>query len=106
MANHEELVAEVKNLAAAPSVYSGLKDLAGAIDGERNLALLAVKQEGSSLRWLVSCTGTYRDFDFNAHRSELLAPVSGKGGGRAPLYQGSASGERETFFRLFRGLFS
>ena len=27
MANHEELVAEVKNLAAAPSVYSGLKDL-------------------------------------------------------------------------------
>ena len=28
MANHEELVAEVKNLAAAPSVYSGLKDLA------------------------------------------------------------------------------
>lgn len=84
----------------------GLKDLAGAIDGERNLALLAVKQEGSSLRWLVSCTGTYRDFDFNAHRSELLAPVSGKGGGRAPLYQGSASGERETFFRLFRGLFA
>ena len=28
MANHAELVAEVKNLAAAPSVYSGLKDLA------------------------------------------------------------------------------
>lgn len=27
MANHEALVAEVKNLAAAPSVYSGLKDL-------------------------------------------------------------------------------
>ena len=36
MANHEELVAEVKNLAAAPSVYSGLKDLAEqwlAVDG-------------------------------------------------------------------------
>lgn len=28
MATHEELVSEVKNLVAAPSVYSGLKDLA------------------------------------------------------------------------------
>ena len=83
-----------------------LKDLAGAVDGGRDMALLAVKREGGALKWLVACTGTYRDFDFNAHRAELLAPVSGKGGGRAPLYQGSALGERETFFRLFRGLFS
>lgn len=28
MATHEELVSEVKNLVAAPSVYSGLKELA------------------------------------------------------------------------------
>ncbi|MDD7200187.1 MAG: alanyl-tRNA editing protein [Sphaerochaetaceae bacterium] len=83
-----------------------LKDLAGAIDGNRNQALLAVKQEGSALKWLIACTGTYRDFDFNAHRSELLAPVSGKGGGRAPLYQGSALGDQEIFVGLFRGLFS
>ena len=83
-----------------------LQDLVGAIDGARNLAVLAVCRNGASWRWLLSCTGRYRGFSFADHRAELLDPVDGKGGGRAPLYQGSATGDIARFFETFRGFFA
>jgi len=83
-----------------------LKDVAQCLDGKQDLALCAVKTEGDNLYWLFAFCGTYHGMDFNAHRAELLSPIQGKGGGRAPLYQGMGKGKPETLFQAFDTLMS
>jgi alanyl-tRNA synthetase len=78
-----------------------LKDLAQCLDPQTDLALCAVRQEGEKLYWLMAFCGSYRGFAFNAHRTDLLGPIHGKGGGRDPLYQGMGEGAPEALFQAF-----
>ncbi len=104
-ADWQNLPAGVLTLDISSKPY-GIKDLAQAVDSAGSRALLAVKSEGDGFKWLIVLSGTYREFDFNLIRTRLLAPFSGKGGGRAPLYQGSASGDKGKFLALFREMFA
>jgi alanyl-tRNA synthetase len=69
----------------------------------RPVALIAPQRE--RMRW---CVGIPRDvdIDFNASKSDVLAPIAGKGGGKAPYWQGVAENadSAEEFFEMFREL--
>ncbi len=69
----------------------------------RPVALIAPQRE--RMRW---CVGIPRDvdIDFNASKSDVLAPIAGKGGGKAPYWQGVAENADgvEEFFEMFRAL--
>ncbi|MFP4376796.1 MAG: alanyl-tRNA editing protein [Spirochaetales bacterium] len=75
---------------------------------ERVVAALSATQpegDGSARRMAWSIGASLGvDFDFNAHREKLLAPIEGKGGGRAPIWQGvGREAERESdFLNAFR----
>lgn len=81
-----------------------LKDVAQCLDGTHDLALCAVNAVSGKLYWLCAFCGSFRQFDFNAHRMELLAPIHGKGGGRDSLYQGMGSGDPDLLFSAFTAL--
>lgn len=82
-----------------------LKDLANEIPSFGHLALCAVKQDGEKTLWLIALQGDAGGLlDFPKQRNELLASISGKGGGRAPLFQGVGEGEAGKLFSTFRRL--
>jgi alanyl-tRNA synthetase len=74
-------------------------------------ALTATQPEGDGtpkrMLWSIGA-GPSVEFDFAAHREELLASIEGKGGGRAPIWQGVGSAtEREAdFLEAFRAIWS
>lgn len=80
----------------------GIKDFVQALEGDPDRALCVAKETDGRVQWAMMLTGRWRSFDFPAHRAELLGAVNGKGGGRAPLYQGSCSGPVSVLFEAFR----
>lgn len=69
----------------------------------RPVALVAPQRE--RLRWCVGIPA-HVGIDFNTVKSDVLAPVAGRGGGKAPYWQGVAesSGGVEEFFAAFQNL--
>lgn len=55
-----------------------------------DLALCIVKPEKDRSLWLIVLKGRYAKVDFNALRTSLLPMMDAKGGGRAPVFQGSS----------------
>lgn len=81
-----------------------LKDLTQTLDGTKDLALCAYRKEGERFTWLMAFLGSYRSFDFNGKRKELLSSVNGKGGGRPPVYQGMGEGEPSLLTEAFKAV--
>jgi len=82
-----------------------MKQLGTAFTEYEDLALCATKQEKGKLLWLVGLAGKASlFFDFAAERNHLLGGIAGKGGGKAPLFQGVGSGVGETLFKSFMEL--
>lgn len=52
-----------------------------------DLCLCIINAIGGTGQWAVICTGD-NEFDFNSFRGDLLPLIEGKGGGKAPLWQG------------------
>lgn len=84
-----------------------LKEIAQALQKEGPLAAALVVKTGEALRWVIFVPEEESEF-FNIHRSELLEPIAGKGGGRPPFWQGagenpSAAQEFLSRFRVRAG---
>ncbi len=65
---------------------------------ESGTAVCVVNRTGNELRWWIGVSDDCT-FEFDEHRTRLLAPIAGKGGGRRPVWQGAgtegdAAGER------------
>jgi alanyl-tRNA synthetase len=83
------------------------KQVAKAFSAYDHLALCAVRQDGDRVRWLVGLSGSASTFlDFGKQRQQLLSCIDGKGGGRAPLWQGVGTGSAGTLLEKFRELLS
>lgn len=84
-----ESVGEHCFVAASWEVAPGdlLKQIAAGFDPEEPLVALLTNRQGESFQWLLFAGGP-GDFPFGAHRAELLSLISGKGGGKPPLWQG------------------
>ena len=79
-----------------------MKHVASAFSQVKDLTLCAAKVEHDKLLWLVGLAGKASTLlDFNAAKKQLLDPISGKGGGRAPLFQGVGIGAPRTLFSTF-----
>lgn len=79
-----------------------MKQVGVAFSQIADLALCCAKMEQGKLLWLVGLAGKAADLmDFQTVRADLLGSIQGKGGGRAPLYQGVGSGQVEDFFQAF-----
>ena len=83
-----------------------LKDLAQAASRVANLALCAtLRLEDGKLAWLIVLTGEgAAKLDIAKHRSDLLSSINGKGGGKAPIFQGVGEGDPAELFARFREL--
>lgn len=82
-----------------------LKDLGQAILEHADLALFAAKPDGDSIQWLIGLQGKASWLlDWQSRKSQLLEEINGKGGGRPPLYQGSAKTDCEHFFAICKSL--
>jgi alanyl-tRNA synthetase len=83
-----------------------LKDLAQAASRVANLALCAtLRLEDGKLAWLIVLTGEgAAKLDIAKHRSDLLSSINGKGGGKAPIFQGVGEGDPAELFARFRDL--
>ena len=57
---------------------------------EPGTAVCVVNQAGEELRWWIGVSDDCA-FEFDQHRSRLLAPIYGKGGGRRPVWQGAGT---------------
>lgn len=105
------LVAEAELVASVPVVYwkipqeIEMKDVPQAFTEYDELVLCAAKESDGQLSWLVGLQGKATGLlDFPAKKPALLAAIQGKGGGKAPLYQGSAKADCDTFFAAFGAL--
>jgi alanyl-tRNA synthetase len=83
-----------------------LKDLGQAASRIAELALCAIQRlEDGKLAWLIVLTGDgAKKLDIAKHRSELLSSINGKGGGKAPIFQGVGEGDPAELFARFRDL--
>ena len=82
-----------------------LKQLGLSFAEYEDLALCATKQEKGKLLWLVGLAGKASGFfDFKIERNHLLEGIEGKGGGKAPLFQGVGRGDGKTLFNSFMEL--
>ncbi len=98
----------VRNAAAAPIVHHWQE---GDSEYMKLLAKLLLQQDKpfcltlikrGKLQWAIGCAAS-DGFPFNEHRAYLLAPIDGKGGGKAPLWQGmgnKAAGWKELQYRF------
>ncbi len=105
------LVAHASLVGSVPVVYWNvaehvdLKDVAQALVEHEDLLLFAAKMVEGRLLWLVGVQGKASTlFSFNASKSTLLAAIEGKGGGKAPLFQGSAQADSTVFFSTCKDL--
>ena len=55
-----------------------------------NLIICLLNDSDEKVQWSIACTES-TTFPFNENKTDLLAPISGKGGGRHPLWQGTGS---------------
>lgn len=55
-----------------------------------DMAMLVLCPEEGRTRWLIALKGRYEKLDFKTVRESLLSKVGAKGGGRPPVYQGTA----------------
>ena len=79
-----------------------MKQVASAFSRMEDMVLCAAKVEKDKLLWLVGLGGKASALlDFNTMKKQILAPVSGKGGGRETLFQGVGIGMPKTFFSAF-----
>ena len=79
-----------------------MKQVASAFSRMEDMVLCAAKVEKDKLLWLVGLSGKASALlDFNTMKKQILAPVSGKGGGRETLFQGVGIGMPKTFFSAF-----
>ncbi len=78
-----------------------MKDVAQALLEHEHLLLCAAKQVEGRLLWLFGIQGDASSlFNFNTKKGALLAAIDGKGGGKSPLFQGSANADAATFFSV------
>ncbi|MBN2657787.1 MAG: alanyl-tRNA editing protein [Spirochaetales bacterium] len=85
---------EIRNENHSGKVFFVLKDsdpgffkqLTIALSSFENIHLCLINLEGDSGQWAL--ISSKEDLDFNIFRSNLLPLVDGKGGGKAPLWQG------------------
>lgn len=70
---------------------------------ENHLVLCLVNRLPGKLRWSIGCSENCA-FPFDEVKSDLLAAIAGKGGGRHPLWQGSGGKPEalQDFFSIFR----
>ena len=82
-----------------------LKLLLSVLPGDKKYAVCLVNEQQSRLQWVLSVTA--EGFDFNSSREELMVHIRGKGGGKAPFYQGVGENPEgiEDFFASFREIF-
>jgi alanyl-tRNA synthetase len=78
-----------------------LRRLADAVKEEEKLLLAAVNHGEKGMQWVIAA-GPETGFDFNTYRHDLLKPIAGKGGGKAPVWQGV--GENPAGISEFRRL--
>lgn len=76
-----------------------LKKVVQEFPDDASWAACLLNHQGESFQWLVAVSEKI-DFDLNPYRKELLALIDGKGGGRAPMWQGVGTG-KEGIPRLF-----
>ncbi len=83
-----------------------LKEIGQAVAEHESVLLCAVKgEEHGRFGWLIAAKGAGAErFDFKAVRDALFIDFGAKGGGRPPLYQGSATGEGRRFIERFMEL--
>ena len=105
------LVAHAPLVASIPVVYWNvpqdidMKDVAQAFPEHEDLLLFAAKMVDGRLLWLIGVQGKASTlFDFNTRKSTLLSAIEGKGGGKAPLFQGSAKADSAVFFSTCKDL--
>jgi alanyl-tRNA synthetase len=69
------------------------------------LLICLVNTVNETVYWSIGCSGEI-NFDFDRHKSGLLALINGKGGGRHPLWQGTGTKAEgiEKFLTMFRNL--
>lgn len=80
-----------------------LKELGQVASQFDNLALAATQQIEGKLTWLIVLTGSAEGaYNFGQNRHLFLSPINGKGGGKAPIYQGVGEGDVNIFFTIFR----
>jgi alanyl-tRNA synthetase len=77
------------------------KQIGMALSGFEDVNLCLFNMNGQEGQWTL--VSHKKELDFNRFRSEILSPVDGKGGGRAPLWQGKA-GNREGLEELEKRL--
>ncbi len=68
-------------------------------------AACLINHQGDSFQWMAAVSEQLQ-FDLNPHRKELLASIDGKGGGRAPVWQGIGNDKEglPRFFQRFSAL--
>ncbi|MEW5815336.1 MAG: DHHA1 domain-containing protein [Spirochaetota bacterium] len=84
----------------SPSLFRGIAEYLVSLD---NIAAALVNQQESSFQWIIGISYPL-EFPFRALQKALLGPISGKGGGRSPFWQGAGQNCRgiDEFLRLFR----
>jgi len=105
------LVEKADRVGMVPVVYwnvpeeMDMKDIAQALMEHEDLLLCAAKEVEGRMLWLIGVQGKASAvLDFNTGKSSLLSAIEGKGGGKAPLFQGSAQACSTTFFSACKDL--
>ncbi len=82
-----------------------LKKLVQELPEDTAWAACLINHQGDTFQWLIAVSEQV-EFDLNPHRKELLALIDGKGGGRAPMWQGIGTGKAgiPRFFDQFSSL--
>lgn len=84
-----------------------LKHFAEQMDSYEDIAVCVVQVVGGKLSWMIGLKGVFaQTLPFDLFRSKLLPMIGGKGGGRAPLWQGVGTdvSNPQEFLRMFRNL--
>lgn len=83
----------------------GLKEIGRAACEANDLLLCATVEEEGRFLWMVAAVGAGDGrFDFKEACTSLLADFAARGGGRGPLYQGTAKGDAAAFRTRFAEL--
>lgn len=82
-----------------------LKQLLSVLPSDRIYALCLVNRVEGGLQWALAVT--VPDFNFADVKDRLLPIIAGRGGGKAPVYQGIGNNQEgiDAFFESFRELF-
>lgn len=84
-----------------------LKHFAEQLDSYGDIAMCVTQVVGGKLSWMIGLKGPFEQtLSFDVFRSKLLPIIGGKGGGRAPLWQGVGTdvANPQEFLRAFQTL--